>query len=368
MRKYWFILILLHVRFLSAQNGLVSDPNWYIKPYFNYAGIIQHRSSLGDLIKGFAKVYELNICKPTLGDKLWQLENNKPDVGINVSVIDYANPSQLGYGIIVAPFIEIPLSRKERASRLFMRLCWGPAYMTKHFDIVHNQKDGAIGSALNAYIQFKWFWQIRLNKNMRLEPGFMFSHVSNGRSQSPNLGLNIFGVGAALNFRLTNKTKSVSRIDSATRNKSRHEIVILNSYGFNDGEIQGKKELTSCLSIAYNYNKRNTHKFGFGVDIFYEQNYVKDLENAEVPINSPLDKLRYGPKLSYSYNVGRISLPIEMGVYINQKINPDGMFYNKLGIRYFADNGLVFSFGLRTHFAVAYNFDYGIGYRFRYKK
>lgn len=323
---------------------------------------------MGNLVEGYTKTYEVNVGKPTLGDRLWHLENNKPDIGVNFSVIDYGNPKELGYALIVAPFVEIPLNKKEKTSRMIMRLCWGPAIVTKHFDLESNQKDEAIGSTLNAHIHFKWFWQIPINKNMRFEPGFMFSHVSNGRYQTPNLGLNVFSVGAALHFKLTDKHKEVTHIDSSTRAKSRHELAILNSYGANVGEIEGVKYLTSCLSFLYNYNKRNTHKFGVGFDVFYEQNYVKDLENAGVDVNSAFDKLRYGPKLSYSYNIGRISLPVEMGVYLRQLSNPDGWIYHKLGIRYYGDKGLILSFGLRSHWAVAYCFDYGIGYRIPFKK
>ncbi|MFO0357971.1 MAG: acyloxyacyl hydrolase [Sphingobacteriaceae bacterium] len=363
IRNTLIALLILFQSFLSSQNGLITEPNWQIKPYFNYAAIIQHRSTLGNLIKGYPKTYELNIVKPTRGNCLWQLENNKPDLGLNLSLIDYANPKELGYGFIVAPFAEIPLSKKEKASRLFLRLCWGTAFMTKHFDVVENQKNIAIGSTVNAYVQFKWFWHIKINDNLRFEPGFMFSHISNGRSQSPNLGLNVFGVGAALNFNLINKVTDCSKIDSSTCVKSKNEIIIINSYGFNDGEIMGKKLLTSCLSIGYNFNRRNTHKFGLGFDVFYEKNYVKDVKNAGFTDPTLIDQLRYGPKFSYSYNIGRISLPIEMGVYLKQVTNPDGLFFHRLGVRYIGDKGLMVTFGLRTHWAVAYCFDYGIGYR-----
>ena len=154
--------------------------------------------------------------------------------------------------------------------------------MTKHFDIYENQKNGAIGSSVNAYVQFKWFWHIKLNDRMRIEPGFMFSHVSNARAQSPNLGLNVFGIGLGLNFKTSNKPYSVSQVDSSCRNKSRHEIFITQNFGMNDGEILGKKQLVSCLAIGYNYNKRNTHKFGLGFDVFYDENYVKDLRVAGI--------------------------------------------------------------------------------------
>jgi len=355
--------LFIGIKSLCAQNGLVSNPNWYIKPYFNYAAMIQHRSALGNLILGYTKTYEINIVKPTLGDKLWHLENNLPDIGINCSLIDYANPKQLGYGIIIAPFTEIPLSKKEGKSRLFLRLCWGSTFMTKYFDVETNQKNGAIGSILNAYVQFKWFWHIPLTKNIRFEPGFMFSHVSNGRGQSPNLGLNVFGVGAAFNFNLKEKSKTVTKVDSSTANKSKRELTFFTSYGFNDGEIKGKKYLTSCFSITYNFNKRNTHKFGLGMDVYYEKNYVKDVINSGVPSNGLIDEVRYGPKFAYSYNIGRISLPIEMGVYLRQVTNPDGLFFHRLGGRYYGKNGFMVAFGMKTHWAVAYCFDYGIGYR-----
>jgi hypothetical protein len=36
-------------------------------------------------------------------------------------------------------------------------------------------------------------------------------------------------------------------------------------------------------------------------------------------------------------------------------------------MKYYAKNGLVVNMGLRTHFAVAYDFEYGLGYRFYLK-
>jgi hypothetical protein len=365
VKKALFITFLIAARTIAlSQSGLASNPNWYIKPYANFAAIIQHRSSMGNLITGYPKTYELNIVKPTLGNKLWQIENNLPEIGVNLSFVDYANKKELGYGIILAPFVEIPLNKKDRIRRLYLRLCWGSAFMTKRFDIRENQKNGAIGSVYNAYVQFKWFWQIPISKNVRFEPGFMFSHVSNGRAQSPNLGLNIFGVGAAFNFNLTKKPlPPIEKIDSSTKNRSRHELTVLNSYGLNDGEILGVKYLTACMSFGYNYNKRNTHKFGVGFDVFYEQNYIKDLRESNLPTDNVFQQLRYGPKICYSYNIGCISLPLEMGAYINQPINPDSKFYHKIGVRYLGKKGLMLAFGLRTHFAVAYCFDYGVGYR-----
>ena len=74
--------------------------------------------------------------------------------------------------------------------------------------------------------------------------------------------------------------------------------------------------------------------------------------------------MRVSARLGYSYNIGHISLPIEMGYYVFQKSKPDGYVVSRIGVRYYSKSGIVAHFGLRTHFAVAYNFEYGLGYRF----
>jgi hypothetical protein len=40
---------------------------------------------------------------------------------------------------------------------------------------------------------------------------------------------------------------------------------------------------------------------------------------------------------------------------------------SRIGVRYYSKSGLIAHFGLRTHFAVAYDFEYGLGYRFYLK-
>ncbi len=366
MKRIFLLLLFLNIAVIlpKAQDKNINGSNWYIKPYANAAIIMQHREILANLIQGYPKIYELNIVKPTNGAKLWHLENNLPEIGLTFSVIDYANPGQLGYGIIAAPFAEIPLNKNISAKRLIMRLCWGPAFVTNPFNIKTNQKNYAIGSHLNAYVQFKWFWKIPINNKIELEPGFMFNHISNGRGQSPNLGLNVLGIGLGINFKAISKQEEkIILRDSSTAAKSKHEWCVWNAYGFNDGEIKGKKQLVSTLSFEYHYNKRNTHKFGGGFDWFYEENYIKDLKTEGIKTNHVIDKTRFGPKICYSYNIGRVSFPIEMGIYLRQLTAPDGLIFHRLGIRYYGKKGLMINFGMRSHWAVAYNFDYGIGYR-----
>jgi hypothetical protein len=353
---------------LASQNGVTGNPDWQIKPSYHEGFILVHRTSIGHLVKGYPAIYELNISKPTLGNKLWHIENNRPDIGLTLQCLDFKNAPQLGYGLIAAPYIEIPLNEREKPSRLVLRLCWGVTYLTKKFDITENHKNIAIGSHVNAFVQFKWFWHLRLSKYLRFEPGFAFSHASNGRSKNPNLGLNVVSVNASLNILIPSSSKSkVERIDSSTRVKSKNELMAFAAVGFNQREVMGREMETYVVSVAYQRNVRNTHKFSAGIDVFYDQNYWIDYENSLLRPPTGIDRTRAALRLGYSYNIGRISLPIEMGYYLNQKVYPDGFVVSRIGVRYYSACGLIAHFGLRTHFAVAYNFEYGLGYRFYLK-
>ncbi len=349
---------------LFPQNGITGDPQWQIKPAFNQGFILVHRITIGHLVKGYPAIYEINVSKRTLGNHLWQLENNKPEIGITAQMLDYKNPQQLGYAFTVAPFIEIPLNEKEKRSRVIMRLCWGASYYTRSFDIHTNHKNIAIGSTINCFAQFRWFWHLKLNEYFRFEPGFTFSHASNGRSRNPNLGLNVVSLHAALNYRIpTKKTVTVTKIDSSTRARSKNEVMIVAAIGHNERKIDSDLYNTYLISMAYQRNVRNTHKFSAGLDFFYDLTY--QLDYADIMEHKPEgpDAWRVAARAGYSYNVGRISFPIELGYYIFQKANPDAKVVSRIGVRYFGKRGLVVHFGLRTHYAVAYNFEYGLGYR-----
>ncbi|MCC6370207.1 MAG: acyloxyacyl hydrolase [Bacteroidia bacterium] len=350
---------------MQAQNGITSNPAWQIKPVINSGFIIVQRITIGHLVMGFPTNYELNISKPTLGNKLWQLENNKPDLGITLQCMDYKNPSQLGYGLTAAPYIEIPLNEQPKASRMILRLCWGVTYITKVFDIKTNHKNIAIGSHVNAFVQFRWFWHLQLTKKLRFEPGISFTHASNGKSRNPNLGLNVMSLNAGINYFIPSPTKiEVSRIDSSTSVKSKNEYVVFGAIGYNQRNKGTKTLQCYVLSGAYQRNLRNTHKFSVGLDLLYDQNYQIDYEKQFLAPATGINQLRMSARLGYSYNVGRISFPIEVGYYFFQRTNPDGAIVSRLGVRYYTRSGLIAHFGLRTHFAVAYNFEYGLGYRF----
>lgn len=368
--RIYFAFFVLSLCTISSYSQIKEEvpATWQIKPVISQGFILIHRASIGHLVKGYPTTYEVNFSKVTSGSKLWHLENNLPDIGITAQCIDFKNPEQLGYALTASPYAEVPLNKKNKASRVIMRLCLGATYLTKRFDIKEDPKNVAIGSHLNCFVQLRWMWRLKLSERFRLEPGLSFTHASNAKARNPNLGLNVVSVNLGLNYLLSSPSKKTfSSIDSSTRVKSKHEILTYAAAGFNQHKINGP--ILSCYlySLAYQYNVSNRHKFSAGTDFFYDQNYFIDYKNLTGEDPSGADKLRVSFRLGYSYNMGRISFPVEVGYYVFEKVVPDASVVSRIGIRYYSPSGIVLNFGLRTHYAVAYNLEYGIGYRFALK-
>ena len=361
----YLFFIFVFVSQALAQSITNTSPIWFVKPVVNNGFILVHRSNISHLVKGNPTIYELNIGKSSSGNKLWQIENNLPDIGISLQCIDFKNPLQLGYALTASPYIEIPLNKTPKILRPSIRLCWGLTYITKSYDSIENKENRAIGSHFNSFVQFRCFWRFKLSNLLRIEPGITFTHASNGKSKNPNLGLNVASLNLGLNYSIQSKANQcITKIDSSTKTNSKNEVIFFTAIGFNQKNIASPSLKTFVYSFAYQRNLRNSHKYVLGIDVFYDQNYLIDYENVFKNKAQGIDQLRMSIKLGYSYNVGRLSFPFELGYYFFQKTNPDELIVNRLGVRYYSKMGLIAHFGLRTHFAVAYNFEYGLGYRF----
>lgn len=345
--------------------------SWYLKVQPNFGFIMQHRSTMGHLVHGHIGGMEVDFSRPTKGDKLWHYENNFPERGITVNYTYLSNPDQLGSIIAIAPFYDVPLNKTEKPSRLYMRLGTGLAFATKKFDPVENHKNNVISARLNAYVNFKWFYKFTISEKLKLETGLNFSHASNGKFKAPNLGVNMMTAFAGITVRFKEKEpKPIIKIDSSSAAKSKHEIYFIAAYGANETEPPGgPKFLAQSYTGGYYFNKRNTHKFGAGFDVFYNQSVMQDIFDTDsIRYSNKAKYIQFGIRLSYAYNVGKVSFPVEFGRYMYTNFTGDGMFYHRIGMRYYTNNNIICTFSLKTHWAVAHYFEFGVGYRLPLKK
>ncbi|RME19191.1 MAG: hypothetical protein D6799_01730 [Bacteroidetes bacterium] len=370
MFRYLIMLILL-VWFLKdviSQNAFTS-----VSLYSGYGAVIQHTAKIGNLIQERPFFFEINIFKQSSGYYKWHHINNFPDYGLCLNYETLGNAEKLGSSIALAPFLEFPFHKKEKRVLFKMKMAWGLAYATKRFDVENNHKNIAIGTHWNTFIQFRFLWQIKLSSKFYLNPNLTFIHISNCRFSVPNLGINTLYPSVGMVYHFKENKKYEAPQDSASDKKHKHEILIFSAMGVNEIEPPtGNKFWAFSTGINYYYNLHQNQQIGVGTDAFYEESLAmesgkSDTDKVNITFNNAFSS---GLKICYAYNFGRITPILEMGIYVYKPDGqlPNGIFYHRLGCRYYFKNNIVAHFSLKTHFGVAYHIEAGIGYRFGWKK
>ncbi len=346
-----------------AQQGFTS-----LSIYGGYGSVIQHSSKIGNLIAERPFFVELNLFRPSSGYYKWHRINHFPDYGLCLNYETLGNKEKIGSSIAVAPYLEFPFTYKEKPILFKLKMAWGLAYITKPYDTETNHKNIAIGTHLNTFIQFRFLWQMRISPHLYLNPNITFIHVSNCRVAVPNLGINTLypSIGITYKWKETQRYSVVQ--DSTSDKKTKHELLFFTGIGVNEVEPPtGNKLWALTVGANYYFNIHQNQQLGAGIDAFYEQSLSYELRKSDT------DAVHFdfystfstGLKLSYAYNFGRLTPILEMGYYLytpSQEF-PNGRLYHRLGCRYYFKNNVVAHFSLKTHFAVAYHIEAGIGYR-----
>ena len=344
---------------------------WKFYSHFGY--IMQHRNSMGHLIKGHIFGAELDWGKPSYGKNCFEYENNFPESGLGFYWFNLANPEQLGHLFGIAPHYEIPLNEKQNKFRNYLRLSLGLGYVTKYFDPVTNHQNNVMSTPINGFVNIKWLMKYELSKKIRIDYGISLSHASNGKTRIPNLGINLGTLNLALVFKHVLVPMKImdfpACVDSNSFRKSKREFYFNAAYGYTAVYPVGSGNyLSQTYILGFYQNVRNTHKFGAGLDVFYNAANRINAFNEDSVNLSTADNIQLGLKMGWTYNIGNISLPLEMGCYVHTNYKSDGLFYHRIGVRYYFRNNVFASMTLKSHWARADYFEYGVGYRFPLKK
>ena len=357
-----FLCILFLVTALAqAQNTPSHDFVLSVQGQTGYA--IAHHSNMTQLIKGHLFGGELDYIFRTDGSKPWQQIHRYPEIGMCAIHLYLGNPQQLGTLEGLYPFTNIRLNSLSRKISLNLKLGLGLCYITKPFNRITNHQDNAIGSHVNAFVNMRLNTIIPLSKSWRLEAGVGLSHASNGAVTTPNLGLNMTNINLGIGYIVGNKNLQYKK-DSIAKPKRIWQEQIIGVAGIKELMPPGTQRYTSYGLMANFYYKLN-HKnnIGGGVEMSYCNSLKQYLKDDSIKV-TPSNLIRAGVKISYSFNMNRLSLPIDFGFYIFDQRNFDGRFFHRVGLRYLINKHLIANFTLITHWAVADYFEWGLGYQF----
>ena len=360
--KFLYIYILcLGSVFLRAQDSPSHDFVLSLQGQTGYA--IAHHSNMTQLIKGHLFGGELDYIFRTDGSRLWQQIHHYPEMGLAVVHLDLGNPQQLGTLEGIYPYANIRLNNLSRKVSLNLKLGLGLCYITKPFDRITNHQDNAIGSHVNGFVNIRLNTVIPLSKAWRLDVGAGLSHASNGAITTPNLGLNMANINLGVGYAFGNKNLQLKK-DSIPKAKRELITQIIGVVGVKELMPPGTKRYTSYGLMANFYYKFNHKNYlGGGVEMSYCNSLKKYLNDDSLKV-TPGNLIRAGVKISYSFNMNRLSLPIDFGFYVFDQRDFDGRFFHRIGLKYLINKHLIANITLITHWAVADYFEWGLGYQF----
>ncbi|HYG49796.1 MAG TPA: acyloxyacyl hydrolase [Flavobacteriales bacterium] len=339
----------------------INAPELGIKAQLGYLAI--HSTKMIYLLQGHALSTEIYAEKITTGKKNWHQAYSIPAVGISAHFMNFGNPANMGYSFSLIPYMKLHLIKRSHFE-LNTRLGAGLGYLTKYFDRIHNNKNSAIASPLNAAISINLEPEWK-TKYVDMGFGISFMHFSNGSLKTPNMGFNVPSLSLSMGYKFNQQLPAENRqkVFDEFQKKNHYELYAVGGVK----EIMpsnGPKYLYSGIHFQYRRHYSVKSNFLAIADVNYNAGYKKAYENKYKTTVSNSAGLRAGLGIGYGLSFDRLCLSIQNGVYLYDQLNHDGIFYHRVAARYYFDNRLIAGFSLDTHFATADVVEFGFGYSF----
>ena len=358
--KRFLPLIVAHVMLSFFYASAQKSDNYQLSFRYHYGFIMPHAPSMQQFANAHFPVYELTFTKLTHGEKNWQRAYHNPDLGMSFYTTDFGKNAVLGRGYALFPHISFHYLRKKWLKANF-RFGAGLGYIEKPFDRLSNYKNNAIGSHLNSAISVMIETKFRLSAHSNLGIGLAMNHFSNGASKTPNLGVNLATANIA--YAYTFGSRVVNAIDSSESFQKHFEYFAIVCGGFKELAPPGGNKytiITASLNVARVHSVRG--RWGIGLDVLNDASIAEQFKRQDDP-TSRLAVTQTGMTIGWEVLVGKVSFPLQAGFYLLSKYKSNGVFYNRYGIRYQFHKHLFANVSLKTHFAKADYFEWGLGYK-----
>jgi hypothetical protein len=309
---------------------------------------------------------ELRYGWHTRGDHEWEGAYNHPSYGIGwytgyVGDVDqYGNPNAL-YG-----FMNFPLSDKNKRNVWMLEPALGLTYNLVPYDPVTNELNDAFGARMGVYFNLNFGGELKVTRELDLIYGFDFTHFSNGRTFTPNYGLNMagFNIGTRYHFNRAQKQLDPSyrpqRIAEArppvlkARKPTRIHaggIQLYQAIGTVQNYIDagtGKRYSTSSTVLDGYYHFSEMHGITLGMDLFNDQSLKDELA---VPLYTTYQTTFFpGVHIGYDFMWWRFTARVQLGYLLTEAgRNMKTPFFTRPAIKFDFTKRFYAQVGLKTY-------------------
>lgn len=361
MRKLYLLSLLIGFGVFAQENTATQA----VEVTFLAGNVLPHTPDLHHLA-GHPEGVMITFANQTDGSKEWEKAYNCPDFG-GYFLYQKFNNTFLGQNYSVGALYNFYFLNRN----LQFKLSQGIAYATNPYDKVENSKNKALGSTIvantNLGLSYK---KDNIIDRFGLQAGVLFTHYSNGRTKSPNSGVNtlLFNVGVNYDFD-GEKTKQVDTVYEKKdyREPIRYNIVFRG--GINESPIINSGQ-HPFYHIGFYLDKRLGRKSAiqFGSELFlttFFKDFIKyqSVAYPDKNIDPNTDYKRIGVFVGHELFVNRISLEAQIGYYVYEPYKHDIPVYDRVGMKYYFTPKIFGGFTIKTHLFLAEALEFGIGVR-----
>ena len=325
----------------------------------NY-GTYLTKSPKADYLKdGYSFYNELYYQQATDGRKPWHQANNLPEWGLAFFYGGTGSKRYMGSMAGLFTFINIPIIKINGFSSK-LRGGMGLGWVQKPYDKIINHKNVLIGSHLNGYMGFLWQNEFHISRRLLANAGLSFSHLSNGGSTLPNLGLNIPAATVGLRYAVA-ENKETQKFKNAFKKEWQYSFSV--GGGMKQAPwVESKRYLITTLAAEVGKT------FRLGVLSGGAVAYINpSLEVHPLGIPSLKRKgnfLQAGIYTGYEHSFGKLSVPLQLGAYVwNKDLSPQ--LFQNIGLRYQLATQWKAQALLKTHMGQADHIQFGASYTFK---
>lgn len=357
-----FIIILL----LILYSPLFSQSSWLFTSYIRYGFLLPHRPSLSYLNNRHINEITFEVSKQLSDTNKWHKLYRFPNFGAGLYFAELPSKFYTGNAIAGYVFFDIPIKWKKKHSFNYS-IATGTAYLTKHFNKSDNYYNIAIGSSINAFINFGIHYCQYFNK-LQINTGITFTHYSNGAWKKPNLGINIPSLKISVGYWSKPPNPYFQKYQYKSNMQNTYEYDIMFSFGFRQNfPADPNTYLVNNLAFTYERQISFKRKLGIGIDLFYDPSI--SIRTQTIPnFNEYYPYFRTGIRLSHDLIFNNLSITMQAGCYLYDPLLPDGLIYSKIGIRYNINSWLRANILLKSHFARADIIEFGLSFYKKHKE
>lgn len=322
----------------------------------SYGAILAHKKDMDHLVTGHIPSFELSYRYNSYGSKEWEKFYRFPSTGVALAYHDFNN-SILGASISLYPYISFPL-RRSKFTELHFRGGLGLGAITQKFDLESNRKNTIMSSTLNGAASALLQFRVKLFPGCFMDWGIGFFHLSNGAYKIPNAGVNVFDASVGLTIPV-GKQVGVNHLSFPIVPRGWRFLAWTGGFLKEVNPVNRRKLLAFTLSGNALRRISNKVSYGGGIDFSYDATLATRNRQIREKGGFPV---RVGIAAAFELHAGKLTFPIQFGMYAIDTYKWDTMWYQRFGIRRHISKNLFAQITLKTHFAKADYTEFGVGY------